>query len=186
MVLVFRLIRENDASAGYAPAPTREARNEHGKTPDADESDDFDTQLADLELVPSERNMVMEYETFPRTGAKAKREEAKLVRQFETWLRAQGHEVKRVRIMVPGERHTLVTDPFDVTTNTLYEAKSAGDRATVRLGIGQILDYLRFMPQARGTLLLPTEPSRDLQALIKSCGLGLVYRQLGSWIENPR
>src|SRR5699024_10941841 len=103
----------------------------------------------------------------------------------------RGHEVGRVRITVPGERHTLVTDSYDVTTKTLYEAKSGVDRATVRLGVEQLLDYLRFLPDATGALLLPAEPSADLRAFLRACGLGLAYKKLGSWhmidVElNPR
>jgi hypothetical protein len=86
---------------------------------------------------------------------------------------------------VPSERHSLVTDTYDVTAGTLYEAKSGTDRATVRLGVGQLFDYLRFMPQATtGALLLPAEPSADVKQLVQHCGFRLVYRQLGSWVDS--
>jgi hypothetical protein len=54
----------------------------------------------------------------------------------------------------------------------------------VRLAIGQLYDYLRFVPEATGRLLLPEEPSDDVKRLIRSCGFGLTYRRLGSWINE--
>lgn len=110
--------------------------------------------------------------------------EGKLAAQFESWLRSQQHEVERIRIRIPGERYELVTDTYDGTAKILYEAKSGSGRATVRLGIGQILDYLRFLPGVKGRLLLPHEPSQDLKALITACGLTFTYRKLGSWVTS--
>jgi len=198
-VIVFRLIREDAVprdvpaappapatapailaaeptapSTALGPQPTSSAQAGAAQDPPS---------TPDIELIPSEQVNVSEYEISPRVGALAKRDEGKLVGHFETWLRNKGHDVQRVRIKIPGERHPLLTDPFDLTTRTLYEAKSGCDRATIRLGIGQILDYLRFIPDAKGALLLPTQPSADLQALISSCGLGLVYKNLGSWVS---
>lgn len=193
-VLVFRLLRDDVVAtpSAKAPEPTQPPSpaalvNNPGtglSTPSIEKPEDYlaEGTPADIELVASEQNLVMEYETVPRSGSTATREEARLVSNFEAWLRSQGHEVMRVRIKIPGERHTLVTDPFDVTAGILYEAKSGIDRATVRLGIGQLLDYLRFVPGATGCLLLPSEPSDDIKSLIKSCRLGVTYKGLGSWL----
>ena len=76
-----------------------------------------------------------------------------------------------------------MTDTYDVDSNILYEAKSSCDRATIRLAVGQLLDYLRFLPEARGVVLLPDEPGYDLQALLASCGLGLTYPAGSEWVE---
>lgn len=194
-VLVFRLLRDDvvatpafPSASDHAQPPTPPALvNTPGAGPSApsiERPEDYlaERSSANIELVASERNVVTEYEMVPRTGSIAMREEAALVRDFEAWLRSQRHEVMRVRIRIPGESHTLVTDAFDVTAGTLYEAKSGTDRATVRLGIGQLLDYLRFVPGATGALLLPSEPSDDLKSLIKACGIGVVYKDLGRWI----
>jgi hypothetical protein len=78
----------------------------------------------------------------------------------------------------------MYTDLHDVTTNRLYEAKSAVDRATIRLAVGQLLDYLRFLSDTAGFLLLPSEPSEDLAEFIHECGLGLVYENGNDWIER--
>ena len=89
--------------------------------------------------------------------------------------------MQRLLIRPIGESDSLVTDTYDVTGGVLYEAKSKADRATIRLGIGQLLDYLRFVDDVKGSLLLPLEPSYDLRSLIFACGLSVTYPKDGSW-----
>jgi hypothetical protein len=139
---------------------------------------------ADFSMVPSEENTALEFELAPTTGSIAKREEAQLVAHFENWLRNRSHEPQRLRIKIPGERHELVTDTYDTTDGVLYGAKSKSDRATVRLAIGQLLDYLRFAPDASGSILLPDEPTADVKRLVHSVGFRITYRKLGSWISE--
>lgn len=57
-------------------------------------------------------------------------------------------------------------------------------RETIGLGIGQILDYLRFAPRVTGRLLLPEEPSDDLKSLITACGLSYTDRKPGTGITT--
>ncbi len=38
-----------------------------------------------------------------------------------------------------------MTDTYDAATGTLYEAKAKSDRATIRLAVGQLLDYLALL-----------------------------------------
>lgn len=190
-VIVFRLIRVGTQPLAVEPAPPvmRGGVEEwSAPRPPAVSSeapiDDDPRGLSDVELVDPEDNRVEEYEIAPRAGTVARRDEGRLVRQFEAHLRSHGHELQRARISITGERGSLVSDTFDVTDQTLYEAKSGVDRATVRLGVGQLMDYLRFMPGVTGALLLPAEPSADLKALIRSCGFGVTYRRLGSWVAE--
>lgn len=204
-VIVFRLVRSGTTPAAVPAAPP--AQGEQAEAPDAtadstteapapktntadlaDESEDDPgsdyTGDADVTLVPSEQNTATEFELAPTTGRIAHRDEAKLVTQFEHWLRQRSHDPQRLRIKIPGERHELVTDTYDTTDRVLYEAKSKSDRATVRLAIGQLLDYLRFAPDASGSILLPDAPSDDVKRLIRAVGFGLVYRKLGSWVVD--
>ena len=132
-------------------------------------------------IVPPEDCKVVEYATTPSTGSTARRSESVLVKDFERWLIADGHEVQRLLIRPIGESDSLVTETYDVTGGVLYEAKSKADRATIRLGIGQLLDYLRFVDDVKGSLLLPLEPSYDLRSLIFACGLSVTYPKDGSW-----
>lgn len=135
-------------------------------------------------MVPPEACTVVEYRTTPSSGESARRTESVLVKDFERWLTAIGHNVQRYQIRPPGESTYIVTDTYDVTSGVLYEAKSKADRATIRLGIGQLLDYLRFVPEARGSLLLPSDPSYDLRSLIFACGLSVTYPQGSSWVTD--
>ncbi|MGW1344259.1 hypothetical protein ACWCOV_24690 [Kribbella sp. NPDC002412] len=177
-VIVFRLLSitpdEHDSATS---GPVRPAASRPTQQPGDSSAE------RGIIFVDSENNTVVEYETAPRTGAVARRQEALLVNRFEESLREAGHEVERIRIPIPGESGTLVTDSYCRNTNVLYEAKSGADRSTVRLGVGQLLDYLRFIPGAKGCLLLPTRPSENVIAFIRSCGLGLTYPAGDSWIS---
>ena len=137
-----------------------------------------------VKVVPPEASNVLEYRTTPTAGEGARRSESLLVKEFERWLAMKGHEVGRAQIRPVGENAPLVTDTYDVTDSVLYEAKSSADRATIRLGVGQLLDYLRFLPGVKGSLLLPSDPSYDLRLFIFSCGFSVTYRQGSSWVTD--
>ena len=139
--------------------------------------------LSSVIFVDSEKNTIEEFEVSPTSGGTARRVEAALVGRFEAYLRLCGITPTRVRISPPGETTTLVTDPYVESSNVLYEAKGTVDRGTIRLAIGQLLDYLRFIPDAKGCLLLPSRPSDDLLELIESCGFGLVHESDDAWVH---
>lgn len=168
---------EADELEDRANPPERESASEVAAVP---------ARIGDrVELVPPEASAVIEYAVAPRSGEKARRDESQLVKQLEAWLTAEGRQVRRARIRPIGESNHLVTDTYDVDLKVLYEAKSSSDRATVRLAVGQLLDYLRFLPGAVGVVLLPDEPSYDLQAFVAACGLGVTYPSDGRWIQLP-
>ena len=81
------------------------------------------------------------------------------------YLEKHHREVKRYRIMTGSA--TLYSDLADLTENILYEAKGSADRMSVRLAIGQVLDYGRFVDGSRLAVLLPEEPhAADLVELL--------------------
>jgi hypothetical protein len=133
--------------------------------------------------VELERNTVLESEVTPTAGTRvARRDEAALVESFAAHLRAEGHEVKRHRIRVLDGEGRLATDLFDRTENILYEAKSRVDRATIRLGLGQILDYKRFLTDvAKYRLLLPSRPIDELVGLLARYDIGVTWNDEGAW-----
>jgi hypothetical protein len=55
------------------------------------------------------------------------------------------------------------------------EAKGSVERGAIRMALGQLLDYRRFVPHARCAVLLPEQPRADLVALIRSAGVGLYW-----------
>lgn len=51
---------------------------------------------------------------------------------------------------------------------------------------GRLLDYLRFVFRAPGSILLRGEPTAGAKGMIESVVFGLFYGDLGSWVvENP-
>lgn len=118
--------------------------------------------------------------TFERqaTGATtAVRREAELVARYKTRLEHAGHVVQGRRLRPAGEYHWLRVDLLDTTTNELYEAKGVTTRDSVRLAIGQLYDYDRFVKAAALVVLLPTRPSADLLRLLADRGMSCVFEE---------
>lgn len=117
----------------------------------------------------------------------AERREAKLSADFRAFLEDHQHQVKRFHIKVKGLTSTLLTDLYDATEHVLYEVKSNSSRDSVRMAIGQLLDYRRHVIPASPTIavLLPEEPKEDLRNLLKSANIALVYRDGDSFVGYP-
>jgi hypothetical protein len=115
----------------------------------------------------------------------AERREQALVLAFQAHLEGLGHEVDRLKILPPGEAKPLFCDLIDRTTNTLYEAKGSVQRGAIRMAIGQLLDYSRFVePPPRLALLLPSQPRQDLTQLTSFAHTGVVWQE-GSTFVDP-
>ncbi len=74
----------------------------------------------------------------------AYRREQRLVERFARQLRAKGHLVTRHAITLP-DGTELRSDLFDHQSHLLVEAKANADRASIRMAIGRLLDYSRFV-----------------------------------------
>ena len=98
--------------------------------------------------------------------------EAQLVSRFQTFLESRGHTVERYRITTPAG--VLYTDVADTSNAVLYEAKADADRMSVRLALGQVLDYGRYVQGTKLAVLLPGMPSPDLVVLLKHYLIGCV------------
>lgn len=120
--------------------------------------------------------------TFQRRGTEsvaAQRREADLMARLEAHLSKEGREVCRYSIDVPDSAAQMWTDTFDESGGVLYEVKAAATRENLRMAIGQLADYARFVPEVRERgIVLPTQPSADLMALAHSVGVGV------SWPEG--
>lgn len=99
--------------------------------------------------------------------------EGQLTTRFQQYLEDRGCEVKRYRI-VPIGSPALYSDLADITHNVVYEAKGSADRMSVRLALGQVLDYGRYIDNARLAVLLPAAPAADLVELLESHDVGCV------------
>jgi hypothetical protein len=107
----------------------------------------------------------------------AERREQKLVLALKAYLEGNGHDVCRLKIVPPGEAKPLFTDLFDRTTNTLIEAKGSVERGSIRMAIGQLADYSRFVDSgpARRAVLLPEHPRQDLVDLLDSQNVLIIW-----------
>jgi hypothetical protein len=107
----------------------------------------------------------------------AERREQKLVKAFETHLRRKGHRVFRLKIVPEREAKPIFCDLVDETTGTLVEAKGSVTRGAIRMAIGQIADYRRFVAaNTTPAVLLPEEPRPDLLALLESQNIAAIWQ----------
>jgi hypothetical protein len=121
-----------------------------------------------------------------RKEYEAERREQTLVLAFRDYLLGQGHHVSRLKIVPPGEAKPIFSDLIDRTTNTLFEAKGTVERGAIRMAIGQLLDYGRFVePPPRLAVLLPSRPREDLCRLLTRAGVDLVWQQGKTFLEAP-
>ncbi|MFI1766067.1 hypothetical protein ACH41H_28960 [Streptomyces sp. NPDC020800] len=110
------------------------------------------------------------------------RHEAELTQAYKAHLDAAGHQTGAYQIKVKGLTSTLRADLYDATAHVLYEAKGSSSREDVRMALGQILDYSRYveMPEHDGepqrVILLPAAPAPDMYALLDRYDVGVVYR----------
>lgn len=141
---------------------------------------------AGVEDVPVEEQWTEKAFVAPsREADDAERREQVLVLAFRDYLVSQGHEVSRLKIVPPGEAKPLFSDLIDRTTNTLFEAKGTVERGAIRMAIGQLLDYSRFIqPAARLAVLLPSRPRHDLRELLKTVGVDLVWRNGEKFVDS--
>lgn len=112
-----------------------------------------------------------------REPYEAERREQQLVIALRDHLRPRQHVVCRLKIVPPGEAKPLFSDLLDRTTGTLVEAKGSAERGAIRMAIGQLADYKRFVDPApkNVALLLPSQPRPDLQALMANENIQVIW-----------
>lgn len=120
-----------------------------------------------------------------REPYEAERREQKLVRSFLAALELRGHDVCRLQLRPSGEAAPLFCDLFDKTTNTLYEAKGSVARPSVRMALGQLADYSRFIkPTPQRSLLVPQKPRPDLLALLDDQGIAATWPDSDGFVST--
>lgn len=164
-VFVFRLIPagtalsrpQDESSVGLVPVDDLVTTKDVEEQPDGPQ----------IEETLVEQSSGREYNQNATRGQIAQRREGILVKAFKEWLERDGHDTCRHRIRPSGEVQDIWTDIYDVTDGILYEAKASSTRSDVRMAIGQLLDYGRFItPEPRLAVLLPSEPSGDILKLL--------------------
>jgi hypothetical protein len=134
-------------------------------------SDEPTVEQLEVEAQHTERMLVDP----SREPYEAERAEAKLVRAFADYLRLLGHEVHRQRIAPAGVAKQLLTDLYDSTTHCLYEAKGSVSRESIRMAVGQLFDYARFLSHPELGLLVPSRPEDDLLDLCDRLQITVVW-----------
>lgn len=131
-----------------------------------DGQDEADPDTTDPEELPIEASDIERYAAQrPDEPREAVRREAKLVARYVDWLADRGHATCRHRVPVPGGEY-LFTDVFDKATHELIEAKASSARTYIRAGLGQVLDYARYLSHESRALLLPVRPQDELIDLL--------------------
>lgn len=119
---------------------------------------------------PVESHRTDRYEVTPSgKSVIAQRRESELVQRFDQWLQASGARTSSHHYETVNP--PLRSDIVDETARRVWEAKADVGRPSVRMALGQLLDYLRFEPSGwTGGVLLPYQPSEDLLDLILTSG----------------
>ena len=107
------------------------------------------------------------------------RKESKLVDEYKKYRDKNNlPSLTSMTIKPKGESRatTLRVDGWIKDGKILIEAKSSCTRNQIRLAIGQLLDYKRYLNPKQMAILLPTKPKSDLIELIKSLDMSLIYR----------
>jgi hypothetical protein len=92
-----------------------------------------------------------------------------------------------VRVIRPKGEGALVVDGYDEIQHLLIEAKSSTSRQDVRMAIGQLLDYKRFIdPTPDLAVLLPDVPRPEITRLCDSVDIAVVWRSHGGEFRDSR
>jgi hypothetical protein len=117
----------------------------------------------------------------------AERKEQKLVTALEAHLKRKGHDVFRLKILPEGEAKPIFCDLRDATADTLVEAKGSVSREAIRMAIGQLADYRRFVDkESKAAVLVPERPRADLLALLESQGIDAIWPTRDGFEDTAR
>ncbi|MEV6422637.1 hypothetical protein [Streptomyces sp. NPDC051662] len=133
-------------------------------------------------LMPVQAVKVAEFARATSAATTVRRRKALLIESYVNHLESQGHSVGSFQIRIEGRTTTLRTDLFDATDHVLYEAQGSSDRDAVRIALGRLLDYRRYVRHDRrqyepkSVILLPGRPDVDLEALLANHKTSLIYQ----------
>ena len=85
----------------------------------------------------------------------------------------------------------LYVDLFDLTHWRLIEAKASPSRESIRMAVGQLLDYKRFYDRSPSlAVLVPDKPSISCRQYVRHCRVNLIWKTASgrfsyqAWAEN--
>lgn len=124
---------------------------------------------------PIEEAHTESFDAAPTSGGIRTRREAALVQAYARWMTDRGFAVVRQLYSVEGEARPLVCDALVPALSLLVEAKASDNRNSVRLAIGQLMDYRRFVENPRLAILLPHVPAPDHRDLLRSVNVAWIW-----------
>lgn len=127
-------------------------------------------------------------ETFEVSGQTTRtsvRREQPLVIAYKTWMEGRTSTIVRLRFRPPDTPAYLYNDIYDSTRGNLVEGKADASRPSIRMAIGQLVDYRRFAPAgAKLAVLTELRPHSDLEALLTSLGIACIWRDGAGFEDN--
>lgn len=130
-----------------------------------------------------EANNTESYEVSGRTRTAFRREQP-LVLAYKAWMNDRS-EIVRLKFRPPNVPAHLYNDIYDKTRNHLIEGKADASRPSIRMAIGQLMDYRRFAPSgARLAVLTERRPHRDLEVLLDTLGIACIWRTEDGFVDN--
>ncbi|MGW3570160.1 hypothetical protein ACWDSL_40910 [Streptomyces sp. NPDC000941] len=175
-VVTGAMFQADPATSGELPLPKQSARKKSSSRkapPNAETSGTF--------VVPEAFGTKMSLRA-AAAATIAVRHEAELTQAYRAHLDSAGHQTGAFQIKVKGLTSTLRTDLYDATDHVLYEAKGSNSREDVRMALGQLLDYSRYVKapgqedEPKRVVLLPAAPTPDMYTLLDRYDVGVVYR----------
>lgn len=127
--------------------------------------------------VPVEERFSEDYTvSTPAAVRRAVRRESGLMHDYLAHMSTSGDDICRYRIPV-ADGGDLYCDLFNASRGQMIEAKSVADRGSIRMAIGQLADYARFIsPTPTAAVLLEAKPAPDLMALLRSQDIAAIWR----------
>lgn len=144
------------------------------------------TPLGRVKVIPVERGEVEGYDVETNHEVKrAHRQEQQLVARYVKYMVDRGDTVARHKIKVPAAKGSIFSDIFNETRGQLIEAKANSSRGNVRMAVGQLADYARFLrPSVRRAVLFDSRPSDDLCDLLSRQGIAIIWPDGESFTDD--
>jgi len=128
------------------------------------------------EVAVEEQNTERVYVQPDHQPYEAERREQQLVLAYCAFMKQQGSRIVRHLMRPDGEAKPMFSDVYDATRNNLLEAKGTVTREAIRMAIGRLADYRRFIdPRPSCGVLLPERPRPDLETLLSTESVAMVW-----------
>lgn len=125
------------------------------------------------------------YEVSGQTTRTAVRREQPLVIAYKAWMQKKGSKIVRHKFRPPNTPAHLFSDIYDKTRNNLIEGKADASRPSIRMAVGQLLDYRRFAPSgAKLAVLTDRRPHQDLEDFLGTLEIACIWKTEAGFEDN--